>query len=79
MKASKGAPPSKRTGRGGYMLMKKMQMKAMPKMRKMEPIEKIDYEGDFEKAFNESMPTLKESRKQMREGKSNFGTAKKKK
>lgn len=54
------------------MLMKKQKIMAMPKMKKMEPIEKIDYEADFEKAFNESLPNLKKSRKQMSEGKPNF-------
>jgi hypothetical protein len=72
MRASKGAPPSKRSGKGGYMLMKTKKIMAMPKMKKMEPIEKIDYEADFEKAFNESLPNLKKSRKQMSEGKRNF-------
>jgi hypothetical protein len=72
MKASKGAPPSRRTGKGGYMLMKKKEIMAMPKMRKMEPIKKIDYEADFDKAWDESMPNLKKSRKQMSEGKPNF-------
>ncbi len=72
MKASKGAPPSRRTGKGGYMLMEKKKMMAMPKMKKMEPIKKIDYEADFDKAWDESMPNLKKSRKQMSEGKPNF-------
>lgn len=72
MKASKGAPPSKRTGKGGYSLMKKKEIMAMPKMRKMEPLKKIDYEADFEKAWNESMPSKKKSVKQMASGKPNF-------
>lgn len=71
-KASNGAPPSKRTGKGGYRLMKEQKIMAMPKMRKMEPIKKIDYEADFDKAWDESMPNLKKSRKQMSEGKPNF-------
>jgi hypothetical protein len=71
-KPSKGAPPSGRTGRGGYSIMKTRDKMEMPKMRKMEPIKKIDYEGDFEKAFNESLPSKKKSRQQMASGKQNF-------
>lgn len=71
-KASKGAPPSKRTGKGGYALMKEIKSMPMPKMKNMEPLKKIDYEGDFEKAFNESLPNRNQSRKQMMGGKQNF-------
>lgn len=52
--------------------MKEIKSMPMPKMKNMEPLKKIDYEGDFEKAFNESLPSKKKSRKQMMSGKQNF-------
>ena len=55
--------------------MKKMEPMAMSqnkKMMKMEPLKKIDYENDFEKAFNEYLPSKKKSRNQMSTGKQNF-------
>lgn len=73
--ASAGAPPSRRTGRGAYSVMKKMEPMAMSqnkKMMKMEPLKKIDYENDFEKAFNKYLPSKKKSRNQMSTGKQNF-------
>ena len=45
--------------------------KPMP-MPDMKPLKKIDYEGDFEKAFSASLPSKKKSRKQMASGKENF-------
>ena len=52
--------------------MKEKKMMPMPKFKEQKLIEKIDYEGDFEKAFNESLPNRKQSRKQMMGGKKNF-------
>ena len=81
MKPSKGAPPSRRKnykdtdsaltgGKKEFIMRSKIKRMKMPP--KMEPIEKIDYEAYFEKAWNESMPSKKKSIKQMSSGKPNF-------
>lgn len=78
--ASKGVPPSRRkpvdrkidADTGMMYEVKPMKMMRMPKMRNIEPLKKIDYEGDFDKAFNASLPNRKQSRKQMMSGKQNF-------